>query len=360
MTRVPRMRIVFVEEFSLMKRITRTRTMGGIETNTVNVIRNLRKRGHVVRVNEVFDDGGPVDVVASSTYGPYALLKVRSLKKKLGAAVVQHAHTTVEDLKGGGFVPGPLHSLLPAYVRTLYGAAHLLVTPSPYSRSRLRALGLRKPIHVVSNGVDFSEFHPDAQKRKAFRAFLEREHGIPADAAVVLNVGVTWPRKGVDRFVAAARRLPEYWFVWVGPVVKNPHVAAGRRLPNVRFVGYREDACEAYCGADAFFFPSYEENQGIPLIEAAACRVPVVASDLEAFDWLVDGTSARLGSGVDFFVEALREVVEREDVRKKLVDAAEGDARRLHDIEAIASRLELLYHRATRLRDASLERFGRS
>ena len=41
-----------------------------------------------------------------------------------------------------------------------------------------------------------------------------------------------------------------------------------------------EELRNAYCGADAFAFFSYEETEGIVVLEALACEVPVVLRDI--------------------------------------------------------------------------------
>src|SRR5699024_10969298 len=47
---------------------------------------------------------------------------------------------------------------------------------------------------------------------------------------------------------------------------------------------------EAYCGADAFAFFSYEETEGIVVLEALSCEVPVVVRDIPVYaGWLQDG-----------------------------------------------------------------------
>lgn len=333
--------------------------MGGIEVNTRDVIRGLRRRGHEVLINKEFPGKATPDVVASSTFGPWVMWKIRKLKHKYNAAVVQHALTTVEDLKGGGFIPEVFHRGIPLYIKLLYGAAHLLITPTPYSKRLLDNLDMQKPVHAMSCGISFKKFHPDPEKGTKFREEMHAQYGIPLDKPLILNVGVTWERKGVDAFYRVARALPEYAFVWVGPVMKNADVDLARALPNVTFAGYYADVQAAYCGADLFFFPSYEENLGIPLVEAAAVRLPIVARNLEPFHWLAHEQSALFGSTDQEFVAQIKSLLTDPARARTLTEGARRVALACHDLDTIGDRVEALYRRAIQLKDLAFQRFGR-
>jgi glycosyltransferase involved in cell wall biosynthesis len=125
------------------------------------------------------------------------------------------------------------------------------------------------PIHVVSNGIRIEEFKENKKYRVNFRRFLSQQYNIPEDAVVIINVGLSWKKKGVKTFGEIAAKFPEYYFVWVGPISKNPEIDEVTKLDNVIFTGFYNDIREAYYGADLFLNTSWVENQGIPIIEAA-------------------------------------------------------------------------------------------
>ena len=50
------------------------------------------------------------------------------------------------------------------------------------------------------------------------------------------------------------------------------------------------NSTDAYCGADAFAFFSYEETEGIVVLEALSCEIPVIVRDIPVYEkWLEDG-----------------------------------------------------------------------
>ena len=82
---------------------------------------------------------------------------------------------------------------------------------------------------------------------------------------------------------------------------------------NVEFPGYFKGAVfqGAMSGADAFFFPSYEETEGIVVLEALASEQNVVLRDIPVYQGWVDERSAELCNNVDEFVQSLRNILDK-------------------------------------------------
>lgn len=59
-------------------------------------------------------------------------------------------------------------------------------------------------------------------------------------------------------------------------------------------------------GADAFFFPSREETEGIVVLEALASRQHLVLRDIPVYYGWVDQSSAELATDIPGFIEALK------------------------------------------------------
>ena len=119
------------------------------------------------------------------------------------AAVVIHAHTTVEDL-AGNFVPDTpiFNTIFKYWLKILYGSAHLLITPSEFSKKCLINIqtSMTYPINVVSNGIWIEKFNKNEDYRINFRNYLFQKYNIPRDRKVIINVGLTWKKKGVKTF----------------------------------------------------------------------------------------------------------------------------------------------------------------
>ncbi len=111
-------------------------------------------------------------------------------------------------------------------------------------------------------------------------------HGLPPD--YLLFVGSREPRKNLPVLLDAYRRLRDQDpdvppLALVGPPGWGPSLdAAGLPAGAVVTTGYLpdEDLARVLAGAAVFVFPSRYEGFGLPPLEALACGVPVVASDL--------------------------------------------------------------------------------
>lgn len=357
-----RMNIIFVTNIHFYKKWTKIKTLGGIETNTKDVIQELRKRGHHIWVVEKHSEipnwveMGKVDIIAASTFDPLTFLQVMYYKRKFKnkAAIVIHGHTTVEDL-AGNFLPNisPFNRIFKTWLNIFYGRANLLITPSQYSkRCILDTIKPRRfPIHTVSNGIIIENFRKKSKYKENFRRYLNKNYNVPLDAGIILNVGLSWKKKGVDKFALIAKQIPNYFFVWVGPISNNPDIQIAKRLKNVIFTGFYKDIREPYFGSDLFLNTSRVENQGIPLIEAAICELPIIASDLPAYDWLENGRSGIKASTIPEYIDAIYKVMNNPKFSENLVKNAREIAIELHDFSKIGNRIESLYRKAIKRKE---------
>ena len=58
------------------------------------------------------------------------------------------------------------------------------------------------------------------------------------------------------------------------------------------------------CSCDLYLFPTLEETEGIPIIEACACETPAIIRDIPIFDnWLTDSVNVYKAKDIDEFEE---------------------------------------------------------
>jgi glycosyltransferase involved in cell wall biosynthesis len=141
-------------------------------------------------------------------------------------------------------------------------------------------------IDVIPVGFDMRRLSVPPERHAELRGALRRELGLPDDALVVTFVGRVVPIKRADRFLAAALELRDSGaqFVVVGDGEALADVRssdAARTLGDrVLFTGYRADVAAIYHASDVVVLTSDNEGTPVSLIEAAACGVPVVGTDV--------------------------------------------------------------------------------
>lgn len=215
------------------------------------------------------------------------------LAKFRGQRVVYYGHSTMEDFRNSFRLSNALAPAFRRWICLCYSLGDVIITPTEYSKELLQGYGLKKPIYALSNGVDTDFFTPDDSDRPAFR----QRWGLREGEKAVISVGHTIARKGLPDFIALARRMPEAKFLWFGYTAPGLIPAEIRREmenapENLRFAGFvsQEELRQAYRGCDLFCFMSYEETEGIVVLEALACGTPVLLRDIPVYrGWLSDG-----------------------------------------------------------------------
>ncbi|TXT64411.1 MAG: Glycosyl transferase, group 1 family protein (modular protein) [Promethearchaeota archaeon] len=352
--------IIYIKNFYIYKMFSNIQTIGGIEVTTNWIIDELRNRGHNVWVPSEQEkpqwvEDGEVDILCSSSFDPltfYQLYRYRS-KFKHRAAVVQHAHTTYEDLKGNILPDNPLiNKILKYWIRILYSQAHLLMTPSEYAKNLLEAIQETRtyPIWSVSSGMIIDKFDEKKEYRPNFRKYLHEQFNVPLEATIILNVGLIWKRKRVDTFGEVAKALPQYYFVWVGPLENDPDIEEISQLKNVIFTGFYDDIREPYYGADVFLCTSEEENLCLPLIEASLSNLPIVTRDIEVFNWLEHDYSAYKATNLKEFIEGVEQILSNPTYREKLIQNANKKAKELHDFNDTVDTIEKYFEKALQIK----------
>lgn len=227
--------------------------------------------------------------------------------KRNGKKVVYHAHSTEEDYKNGFIFAKQTSKLIKWWLINCYKLGDVIITPTLYSKNLLLGYkGLEnKKIYAISNGVELDFF----ESNKSYGDDFRRTYNYTKDDKVIVGIGLYIERKGIVDFVELAKRMPEYKFIWFGysPLAAATHPvreAVNTKLDNLIFAGYVERSMirAALNGCDLYIFPTFEETEGIPIIEAFACKTNAIIRDIPIFDgWLEDGKNVYKAKDVDEF-----------------------------------------------------------
>ena len=254
------------------------------------------------------------DIIHINFYGPRSYHLAKKAHRQ-GKKVVYHAHSTEEDYKSGFIFAKQTAHLFKKWLIKCYSLGDVIVTPTPYSKKLLEGYGIKKKIYAISNGIELDLFKKDEKAGKRFR----KEYNYSEKDKVIIGIGLYITRKGIVDFVELAKRLPEYKFIWFGysPLILSPNKikkAVRTKLPNLVFAGYVEPSVlkGAYSGADLYIFPTLEETEGIPILEALTARIPALIHDIPIFSFLEDGVNVYTASDIEEYKKKIKGILNGE------------------------------------------------
>jgi glycosyltransferase involved in cell wall biosynthesis len=221
---------------------------------------------------------------------------------------------------------------------------------------------------TIPNGIDLDRFSPGPAEPA--RTSL----GLDPEVPVVTYVGFLYPYKGFREFLRAAALAGEARFLIVGGAVRDAAYfrgAAGQLLARlglahdhgrearelvdelrlegaVTFVPYTREMPAVYRASTVVVAPSQGPELGRPVLEAAACGRPVVASGSRDGGGIVvpgkTGVLADPGTPA-LLAEAIGSLLGDAALAERLGEAARRHAESSFELGAVIRRIEAVYAR---------------
>jgi len=176
----------------------------------------------------------------------------------------------------------------------IWKRADCIVSLSPALTESCQRMDVaEEKVEVIPVGVAMSRFSPlpdDAAKEQ-----MRQKLGLPSRGKLVVFVGGIMRRKGVDLLIDAwslvRQALPDAHLVCVGPIAfsadsrvffeaQKQKIASLGLREAVTFTGRVDDVAAYYQASDVFTLPSVTEGLPNSVLEAMACELPPVMSDI--------------------------------------------------------------------------------
>jgi glycosyltransferase involved in cell wall biosynthesis len=202
------------------------------------------------------------------------------------------------------------------------------------------------------SGVNIARFKPDLKMRFSVREL----HGVNESDFVFLFLGRINNEKGLPELFSAFKEISERYpaakLMIVGPdecgLFENGTIEKSFAGNLIR-VGFTSQPEEYFNAADVFCLPSHREGFGSVLIEAAACGITSVASNIYGIsDAVVDGVTGLLHTpkSVEDLKEKMGFLILSLDLRKQLANCALERARNQFSSAVLERELVAFYVRA--------------
>ncbi len=177
-----------------------------------------------------------------------------------------------------------------AYTKWLIGRMDGVVATSAKTATYLQV-----PNQVIMHGIDTQRFSPPEDKADAKLAV-----GLPADKKIVGCFGRIRAQKGSDLFIKsmieALEGQPDWIAILAGRATSEHQefqkqmeqlIETSGMAERIILVGEHTDIERWYQALDLFIAPQRWEGFGLTPLEAMACGVPVIATNVGAFSELV-------------------------------------------------------------------------
>lgn len=276
-------------------------------------LKHQREALRLAKVDFTLDYKDEYDIIHLNTINPKSFMLAK-LAKKNHKKVIFHAHSTEEDFRNSFALSNQIAPLFRKWLIKCYSTADVLLTPTPYSKTLIDKMGFKVPIIPISNGINLDDFRLNNEKKKKFQQHFK----LNKQQKTVISVGHYFERKGIVDFIEIARSFPDIKFIWFGHtsstlLTENVKKAIRNRPSNVILPGYIDgDIIQgAFQSADMFFFPSYEETEGIVVLEALASKTQVLVRDIEVYSpWLKNKINCFMGRDNNEFKKTIEDYLD--------------------------------------------------
>lgn len=180
-----------------------------------------------------------------------------------------------------------LETVMWSFMQWFYAQVDLVYVNSTFYKDCWVQRGIpAERLEILPRGLDTDLFHSDRRQSDFWQKFLEKEGRDPSEVKgpVMIYVGRVSREKDLPFLVKVCKELKNRGVDFTLAVVGDgPYrEEMSEQFPEGIFTGVLsgEELATAYASADLFAFPSTTDTFGNVVIEAMACGLPVMVSDI--------------------------------------------------------------------------------
>jgi glycosyltransferase involved in cell wall biosynthesis len=157
-----------------------------------------------------------------------------------------------------------------------------------------------------------------------------------------MNTAARWVLEEI--FPKVLEALPNTHFYIVGNNSEKEFGGLGN--PNVTVTGRLESVLPYLCNSDVALVPlKFESGTRFKILEAGACKIPLVSTTLGAEGIpVVDGESILIADEADDFADAIIKLLEDKNYANLLADNCHKLVNEIYSIDSLAEEAKLIFH----------------
>lgn len=226
----------------------------------------------------------------------------------------------------------------------------VLITINKEDYERAKTFKAGKVCYVPGVGIDLKKFNAGYVNKEQKR----KEIGVSADDFVLLSVDELIPRKNhevVIRALSVLKQLDKLNHIEYVICGRGAYETDLRKLAegldvadHVHFLGYRNDISEICNCADLFVFMSHQEGLPVALMEAMACGLPAVCSNIRGnTDLIEDGVTGLLANNTpEEVAQSISKMKSDTALRNRMASAALQKIKQF-DLSSVEDEMSKIY-----------------
>jgi glycosyltransferase involved in cell wall biosynthesis len=210
-----------------------------------------------------------------------------------------------------------LNPLMRSLVIKTLSYSNAVIVPAEHVKRKVLSYKVdNNKVFCIPVGVDTSKFYHNEENRRRIRSSMR------IDDDTILIICTRWhaPIYGIENIIRAIPKLTHkriiFLFVGTGPLL-NYHKTLAKDLgllPKITFMKSlpNNELPKYLSAADVYISSSYSDGASISLLEAMACELPVIVTDISGNrEWVSDGQHGLLikKSDPSLVAERIRDMI---------------------------------------------------